>query len=227
MPTSFSSYDIDGDGMISADEWSQYYPDGGGPAGGRGGATPSPLQTQAGPNQDGPYYPNGKPQQDAPAAPFDINAFIAKMSSGDFTDDDLMAFSNWYMGQQIGQQAGQLDYANRKLDYDLKALGLSDRQIDVALQEIEFKQGPYWDWYVNDYFPHQKQRDQMDYDLAVYNLDTQKALGEIEKGKAKDYALGQFYGTQQAELGADAARWNYMQMIQTPRQNPGRNLGGY
>lgn len=208
MPTSFASYDLDQDGQISVDEWSQFYAMDEGP-----GSDPA-----------------------APPEPFDLDTFLGKMASGDFTDDDLMAFSNWYMGQQVGLQAGQLDLANRRLDYDLQALGLNEMQIETAKQEIEFQQGPYWDWYTTEYFPNQQERDRMDIELQRYNLDTQKALGEIEQGKAKDYALAQFYGTEQAKLGAEAARYQWMQMLeQQPRQgNAGSNqrdararLGGY
>jgi hypothetical protein len=192
MPTSFQSYDLNQDGSISSDEWSQFYANAGG----------------------------GQPPTDPAAAPpaeFNLDDFIAKMTSGNFTDDDLMAFSNWYMGQQIGQQAGQMDYQNRYLDYLQNQLGLNELQLATARQEMEFQQGTYWDWYKNSYFPHQQERDRMEFELAGLNLNTQKELAGIEKAKAKDYALAQFYNTEQSKYGADAARWNFLQQT---GQNP-------
>jgi hypothetical protein len=186
-------------------------------------------------NQDGAISPdewaaytaNAGTQPTEPTQPFNLDDFLAKMSSGQVTDDDLMTFSNWYMGQQMGQQAGQMDYQNNYLDYLNNTLGLNTQQLAQAKQEMDFQQGPYWDWYTTTYFDHVQQKDQMDFDLAKYNLDTQKQLGEIEKGKATDYALAQFYGTEQAKLGADAARWQYIQMLETPRPQTGRSMGSY
>jgi len=188
------------DGNISPDEWDAFY------------------ATEHG-NQAGP----GTTPGDAPAtqsAPFDLDTFIEKVSSGTFTDDDMLAFSNWYMGQQLGQQAGQMDYQNKYLDYLNTQLGLNEQQLKQAQQEMEFQQGPYWDWYTSEYFPHQQERDRMDFELAGMNLDTQRALGEIEQGKAKDYALAQGYNTESAKYGADAARWQYLQMIGGAQADP-------
>jgi hypothetical protein len=203
MPTDFASYDVNQDGAISPDEWTAYTANAGG-------------------------------QPTEPAAPFNIDDFIAKVSSGNFTDDDMLAFSNWYMGQQMGQQAGQMQYQADYLDYLNSGLGLNEQQLAQAKQEMDFQQGPYWDWYTTTYFDHVQKKDQMDFDLAGMNFDTQKylsdnqrAIGEIEKGKATDYALAQFYGTEQAKLGADAARWQYIQMLETPRPTTGRSMGSY
>lgn len=191
----FASYDLNQDGAISPDEWAQFYDNAGGPIGGE------------------------PPTDVAPAGPFDLEDFINKVSSGTFTDDDMLAFSNWYMGQQMGQQAGQLDLANRTLDYQLASLGLNEQQLEVAKQEIEFQQGPYWEWYTEEYFPRQQERDRMETDLARYNLDIQKQLGQfqvdeagIRQQQAKEYALAQFYNTESSKYGADAARYQYLQM---------------
>jgi len=215
MSSTFQSYDANRDNTISPDEWAQFYPDEGGP-------------------------PQGDPA--APTEAFDIDTFITKVSSGNFTDDDMLAFSNWYMGQQMGQQAGQMDYQNRYLDHLGQVLEGNNAALAQAGKEMEFQQGPYWDWYVEDFFPHQQEKDRMDFELAGDNLDTQKYLMEgqrymsdnqklisdSDRGKAQDYALAQFYGTEQAQYGADAARWQYLKMLEQPQDtSTSRNLGSY
>jgi hypothetical protein len=213
MPTSFASYDSNQDGQISAEEWAAVY----------GALDQGPMTPRGGGSYD--FDGDGVAEEytflgaDAPQAAFNLDEFIAKMTSGNFTDDDLIAFSNWYMGQQIGQQAGQLDYQNRYLEYLNSQLGLNEQQLAQAQQEMAFQQGPYWEWYTTQYFPHQQERDKMEFELAGLNLTTQKELAGIEKGKAKDYALAQFYNTEQAKYGADAARWQFLQQTgQSPVQ---------
>jgi hypothetical protein len=197
----FASYDLNQDGMIGQDEWSQFTANAGG-------------------------------EQAAPPAEFNLDDFIAKVSSGNFTDDDMLAFSNWYMGQQMGQQAGQMQYQNDYLAYLNNVLAGNNQALEQAGREMEFQQGPYWDWYVESYFPHQQQRDQWDFELAGLNMDTQKylsdnqkAIADIEQGKAKDYALAQFYGTEQSKYGADAARQQYLMLLEQQANPPSKYAG--
>jgi hypothetical protein len=200
MPTDFASYDLDQNGTISPEEWDAFYANAGG---GQPPANPA-----------------------APAQPFNIDDFIGKVSSGNFTDDDMLAFSNWYMGQQMGQQAKTIQLKADELDYLQAKLGLDQEQLETAKMEIEFQQGPYFDFVTGPQFQHQVQKDQWEFemagiqfDLANLNFETQKylsdnqrAMADVELGKSKEYAQAQFYNTEQAKYGADAARWQYLQM---------------
>lgn len=206
MPTDFASYDLNQDGLIGQDEWDAFYAN-------AGGAPAEPA---------------------APVEPFNLDTFLARMSSGQANDDDLMAFQNWYMGQQMGQQARTIELKGQELDYLQQKLGLDELQLETAKQEIEFMKGPYFDFVSGPKFQHEVQKDQWERDLAGLNFETQKylsdnqrAIADIEQVKAKDYALAQFHGTEQAKLGADAARWQYLQMLETPRPQTGRSMGGY
>jgi hypothetical protein len=192
MPTDFQSYDINQDGAISPDEWDAFYAG----AGGQPPADPA-----------------------ASTQPFNIDDFISKVSSGNFTDDDMLAFSNWFMGQQMGQQAQTIQLKADELDYLQAKLGLDGQQLALAKQEIEFQQGPYFDFVSGPMFQHQVQKDQWEYDLAGLNFETQKylsdnqrAMADVELGKSKEYAQAQMYNTESAKYGADAARWQYLQM---------------
>ena len=174
MPTSFGSYDLNKDGQIGQDEWQQFYPQGGGPA------SEAPAQGQ----------------------PFDLQTFIDTVSMGTFTDDDMLAFSNWYMGQQLGQQAGQLDLQGRTLD-------LNEQQLEQQYAEFEFMRDQYFPWYTGDFFDFQKQMEENKLTMS----NNQVEIAGIEKGKAQDYALAQFYNTEQPKLGADAARYQYLNQM--------------
>jgi hypothetical protein len=211
MPSTFHSYDLNQDNIISPEEWATFYPDEGGPP-----QTAAPVDPAA------------------PIEPFDLDTFIAKVSSGNFTDDDMLAFSNWYMGEQMGQQARTIELKGDELDYLQAKLGLDELQLQTAKQEIEFQQGPYFDFISGPQFQHQVQKDQWEFELAGLNMETQKYLAgnqreiaDIEKGKSKDYALAQFYDTESSKYGADAARWQYLQMREQPRPETGRSLGRY
>lgn len=203
MPSDFASYDLDQNGTITSEEWAN--------AGGQPPTDPA-----------------------APTQPFNLDDFIAKVSSGNFTDDDMLAFSNWYMGQQMGQQAQTVKLKGDELLYLQEKLGLDREQLETARQEIEFQQGPYFDFVSGPMFQHQVQKDQMEFDLAGLNFETQKhlsdnqrAMSDVELGKSKEYAQAQFYNTEQAKYGADAARWQYLQMTnaQPPPSEPGPRRG--
>ena len=186
MPTDFQSYDLNKDGQIGQDEWQQFYALDQGPAS----------------------------QQPVPAE-FDLQDFIGKVQAGTFTDDDMLAFSNWYMGQQLGLQAGQMDYQNR-------TLGLNEQQLDQQYAEFEFMRDQYFPWYTGDFFDFQKQMEENKLTMS----NNQVEIAGIEKGKAQDYALAQFYNTEQAKLGSDAARYNYLTQIQqmnAPRSSAPRS----
>ncbi len=158
MSGTFHGYDTNKDNTISPAEWAEFYPDEGGPAQVDPGTAPAPE-----------------------GEPFDFDEFMGRVSSGNFTDDDMLAFSNWYMGQQLGQQAGQMDYQSRYLDHLNLTLEGNNAALGQAQQEMEFQQGPYWDWYVEEFFPHEQQKDQWQFELAGDNFETQKYLDEGQR----------------------------------------------
>ncbi len=145
------------------------------------------------------------------------------------TDDDLMMLANWMLTQQMQSQVDQTDYQNRYLDYLNNQLGLNEMELQTAQQQMEFQQGEYWNWYVDEYFPSQQEQERLKLETSQINAQSQQAIAGIqeniagiEQQRARDYALAGAFQTEQARLATDAARYQYMQSLGVnPVRDPG------
>lgn len=138
------------------------------------------------------------------------------------TDDDLMMLANWLMTQQMGQEVANVDYQNRYLDFLNRQVGLSEQELDLAQQQVSFQQGDYWEWYVNDFFPAEQEKMALQLQTAQVQAQSQQEIAGYEQQRAKDYALSSAYQTEQARLGTEAARYQYLQSMNI---NPVKDAG--
>ena len=85
---------------------------------------------------------------------------LASLGAGyELTDNDILNLGNFQLQNALYQQALDDQYKQGYLEYLNNDLGLKGQQMAVAKQQLDFQQGPYWDWYTNEYFPAQQQMD--------------------------------------------------------------------
>ena len=159
---------------------------------------------------------------------------LAALGAGyELTDDDILNLGNFQLQNALYQQALDDQYKQGYLEYLNHDLGLKGQQMAVAKQQLDFQQGPYWDWYTNEYFPAQQQmsKDQLSMSnnqVGISNnqlLQSQEATkqSQFDTTKAKDYALAQAYGTQAARLQEQMgkyAMWAQQGFINPPHTRP-------
>ncbi len=149
---------------------------------------------------------------------------LAQLGAGyELTDNDILNLGNFQLQNALYQQALDDQYKQGYLEYLNNDLGLKGQQMAVAKQQLDFEQGPYWDWYTEQYFPAQQKMSENQ--LGISNnqlLQSQEATkqSQLDTTKAKDYALAQGYATQQARLGEQAQKyqmWAQMGFVNPPR----------
>lgn len=147
-----------------------------------------------------------QPTQPQPTAPQWWTDFLQQYGGANGwtpSDDDMAMFANALLMFSMQQQMGQLDYQNQYLQYLQDTVGLNQQQLALAQRELEFQQGPYFDWYTSEYFPAIQEQERL-------RLDTARETAKYGQLQAKDYALAQAYNTEAAKYGAQSARYNMM-----------------
>lgn len=164
--------------------------------------------------------PNAPPPEDAGAPPAAKPTWLQQieemMGGYALSDDDLMMLANFMMQSQMQQQVASTDYQFQYLDYLNRQLGLNEQQLGQAEKEMAFQQGPYWEWYTEEFFPMQQE-------TAQVQAQSQQAIAGFEQERARDYALSSAYQTEQSRLGTEAARYQFL--TQTMGVNPVRDPG--
>lgn len=142
---------------------------------------------------------------------------VGFLDDGVIAPEEVEQMSQLFLVAGVGQQAGQLDYQNKYLDYLGETLQLNGQQLAQAKQELDFQQGPYWEWYTESYFPAQQQMaaDQLAMsnnqrymsDNQLKMSGNQVTMSEHDIRKAASYAQAQEYQTDQAQIGKEVAEY--------------------
>ena len=118
------------------------------------------------------------------------------------TPEDLQMLAYLGMQQQFQLSQGQMGYEQNKLDYDSEYLDFMGEQLGLSREQLAFEFQKYQD--EQSLWPQQFQ-------LQQQQLSNDLTLGGYDVEKAQQYALAAQYNTQQAQYGADAAKFAYME----------------
>lgn len=154
-----------------------------------------------------------------------FDEFLASIANLNLTEEQIgqitEALPILALQQQMGQFAYQdkyLTYQTDYLDYLNKQVGLSTQQLNQAQQELDFKNGPYWDWYVEEYFPAQKEMSANELSMSNNNVDMSMNNVYQEQQRSKQAELA----TQMAYAQAFASN----PTMRTGQTGDGRNVPG-
>lgn len=123
---------------------------------------------------------------------------------GDLGDLDTDTLTQALPFLQVYQQMAQAQYQSQYLDYLGKQQQLGEDQLAEAQKELDFKDGPYWDWYTKVYYPQQQE-------LSQLNFDTQKQLSADQLAMSGNQLK---MGEQQLQIGNQ----NVYQELQRSKQ---------
>jgi hypothetical protein len=107
-----------------------------------------------------------------------------------------------------------MDYKDSYLEYLEKELGLNSAQLDLAAKQVEFQQGPYWDWYTGPYFEFMQQDSENKAEISDNQVLMSESNAEASRFGARSSqfnSLGNFYNA------AGAAYSLQERMAQDPR----------
>lgn len=168
--------------------------------------------------------------QPAPVArPSWLDDIYAQQGGGagySLTPDDIAAVGQWVLEQQMQQQMGQLDVANRQLDLQQDTIGLNEQQLDQQYREFEFMKEQYFPWYTGDYFDFQKQQAQNDLTMS----NNQVAMSDNDVLRSRNSVEQARFQTDQAKYGAQAqqmALWQQLGYIPASESLNPRSRYGY
>jgi hypothetical protein len=138
----------------------------------------------------------------------EIYNYIGGPGGYTLTPDDLQAIAYWSELQQFQLGQGQTDLQNRQNDLGFAQVGLSEDQIKQAEQELGLSRAQLEEKWAE--FNFQKDQAPLQHQVDMMNLQNQLTLGGYDVDKAKAYAQAQDYQTQQAQMGVDMAKYNWM-----------------
>ena len=147
-----------------------------------------------------------------------IRKLIDSLGGLNLTEDQINMLTQALPLLALSQQQGQFDYQTNYLQYQNDYLGylqgerkLNEGQLAQAKQELDFQQGPYWDWYVHEYFPAQQQMSKDQSTISSNNVYQEEQR------------------TKQAQLATQAAYAQMFKELPTLRSSmtsDGRNVPG-
>ena len=120
----------------------------------------------------------------------------------DLTDQDIAGIGQYLLTSGVEDQVAQRQYQSDYLDFLTKQLGVNEQQLAQAQREMDFQQGPYWEFYTGPYFDFQKQ--QAANQLQMSNNDVLRSRNSVEQSR---------FGAQQAEYGKQAAQLQLWQQL--------------
>lgn len=195
---------------------------------------PAPDLSDRVPNPDNPWgdsFPDQRPTSEDVGSIFD--AYLGQ----EMTPELLQRLAYDLMKFDLMNQMGEAEYKQDYLDYLNRQMDLSGDELALAEKQLEFKEGPYWDWYTGPYMDSVIQQNENQ--LAI--SDNQVRQSELGIEQAQEYtkqakhntnsalynALSGYYNAERARL--DTSR----QMAQDPRgmrvsgQTPSFGNAGY
>ena len=168
------------------------------------GASGQPASGPSYPQPSGPVGPGGLPPGGPtptatggdPWMPADLGSIFEKYSGMALTPDVLQQIAMDLMAANVGIQMMEADYKNDYLVYLQAQLGLNQQQVALAEKQLDFQQGPYWDWYVTQYFPAQQEMSANQLAMSenqVLMSEEQTKQARASTSQANAYALGGYY----------------------------------
>ena len=162
----------------------------------------APPRRDSGPPRRGPEAPAPpeRTRTEPPAGPQperydDIWQFI--QPGQPITPELLEQIAQDIMGKELELKARDMDYKDNFLDYLEGQLGLNQDQLALAETQMEFQQGPYWDWYTTDYFDYVKQ-----------DSENKARISDNQVSQSGNVALSSYYQTKshEAQLAGQMAQ---------------------
>lgn len=148
---------------------------------------------------------------------------------GDLGNLDTDTLTQALPFMQLYQQMQQMQYQGDYLGYLRDQQSLGEDQLAEAKQELDFKQGPYWDWYTKVYFPQQQELSQLNYDTQRQLSSDQLKMGEQQLGIGQQNVFQELERTKQAKAQsavAMAQAYQSMPFLRTSHTADGRNVSG-
>ena len=87
------------------------------------------------------------------------------------TPELIEKITQYVIGKELELKVRDQDYKSEFLDYLDDKLQLDAGQLELAEKQMEFQQGPYWDWYTTEYFDQMKKDSENKADISDNQLD--------------------------------------------------------
>jgi hypothetical protein len=148
---------------------------------------------------------------------------------GDLGDLDTDTLTQALPFLQVYQQMAQAQYQSQYLDYLGKQQQLGEDQLAEAQQELDFKNGPYWDWYTKVYYPQQQELSQLNFDTQKQLSADQLKMGEQQLQIGNQNVYQELQRSKQADAStavALAQAFQAMPFLRTEKTADGRKVSG-